>query len=68
MNSFRIGVIGVLVENWGIEQADGFLHDFEGWVVFIGCLIVLVIEMCHTSPLIKLQWKMGKLTPIRNNL
>ena len=45
MNSFRIGVIGVLVDNWGIEQAEGFLHDFEGWVIFIGCLTVLFVEM-----------------------
>ena len=45
MNSFRIGVICVLVEHWGIEQAEGFLHDFEGWIVFIGCLAVLFAEM-----------------------
>ncbi len=30
MNSFRIGMIGILVEYKGIEQAEGFLHDFEG--------------------------------------
>ncbi len=41
MNSFRIGVIGVTVEYWGIEAAEGFLHDFEGWVVFMACLAVL---------------------------
>ena len=45
MNSFRIGVIGVTVEYWGIEMAEGFLHDFEGWVVFMGCLGVLAVEM-----------------------
>ena len=45
MNSFRIGVIGVLVDNWGQEQADGFLHYFEGWVVFMSCLLILLIEM-----------------------
>ncbi len=45
MNSFRIGVIGILVEYWGIEQAEGFLHDFEGWIVFIGCLGILFAEM-----------------------
>ena len=45
MNSFRIGVIGVLVEYWGSEQADGFLHDFEGWIVFMGCTALLVLEM-----------------------
>ncbi len=44
-NSFRIGVIGVTVEYWGIEMAEGFLHDFEGWVVFMGCLGVLLVEM-----------------------
>jgi exosortase D (VPLPA-CTERM-specific) len=45
MNSFRIGVIGVTVEYWGIEMAEGFLHDFEGWVIFMGCLGVLALEM-----------------------
>ena len=35
MNSFRIGVIGVTVDRWGIEMAEGFLHDFEGWVIFM---------------------------------
>lgn len=45
MNSFRIGLIGVTVEYWGPEMADGFLHDFEGWVVFMGCTAVLVLEM-----------------------
>ncbi len=45
MNSFRIGVIGVLVENWGIGMADGFLHYFEGWIIFIACLAVLFAEI-----------------------
>lgn len=45
MNSFRIGVIGVLVEYWGPGQAEGFLHDFEGWVVFMACMGILLLEM-----------------------
>ncbi len=45
MNSFRIGVIGVLVDNWGTEMAEGFLHDFEGWVVFLLCMVLLFVEM-----------------------
>ncbi|MEQ1484717.1 VPLPA-CTERM-specific exosortase XrtD [Methyloglobulus sp.] len=45
MNSFRIGMIGVLVDNWGIAMAEGFLHDFEGWIVFMACFGVLFIEM-----------------------
>ena len=45
MNSFRIGVIGVTVEYWGVSMAEGFLHDFEGWVVFMACTAVLFLEM-----------------------
>jgi len=41
MNSFRIGMIGVMVENFGIGHAEGFLHYFEGWVIFIGCVMIL---------------------------
>ncbi|MDT8311764.1 MAG: VPLPA-CTERM-specific exosortase XrtD [Methylophaga sp.] len=49
MNSLRIGVIGVLVDNWGISMAEGFLHDFEGWIIFMFCaailaLIILILE------------------------
>ncbi|RDH81678.1 MAG: VPLPA-CTERM-specific exosortase XrtD [endosymbiont of Galathealinum brachiosum] len=45
MNSFRIGAIGVTVEYWGPEMAEGFLHDFEGWVVFMSCIAILIGEM-----------------------
>lgn len=45
MNSFRIGVIGVLVEYYGVGMAEGFLHDFEGWIVFMAALGVLALEM-----------------------
>src|SRR5690606_38705740 len=43
MNSFRIGVIGILVDRYGIEQAEGFLHFFEGWVVFLACIGILFL-------------------------
>ncbi|MBT8421952.1 MAG: VPLPA-CTERM-specific exosortase XrtD [Gammaproteobacteria bacterium] len=45
MNSFRIGVIGILVEYYGIAMARGFLHDFEGWIVFMACVGLLFAEM-----------------------
>ena len=41
MNSFRIGVIGVLVDRYGIGQAEGFLHFFEGWIIFLSCIGIL---------------------------
>ena len=41
MNSVRIGVIGMLVDAYGIGAAEGFLHIFEGWVVFAICIVML---------------------------
>lgn len=51
MNSFRIGVIGILVNYWGRGMAEGFLHDFEGWAVFMACTAILVLEMWVLSKL-----------------
>lgn len=45
MNSLRIGIIGILVEYWGIWTAEGFLHDFEGWAIFMVCTLILLGEM-----------------------
>ena len=52
MNSFRIGAIGVLVDNWGISMAEGFLHDFEGWIIFMACAVILLVFI----------WTLEKLT------
>ena len=52
MNSFRIGMIGVLVNSYGIEHAEGFLHTFEGWIIFVACvciLFLLAILLQHTT-------------------
>ena len=35
MNSMRIAVIGWMVDRWGSSMAEGFMHDFQGWVVFM---------------------------------
>lgn len=51
MNSFRIGAIGVTVEYWGQKMAEGFLHDFEGWVVFMAAFVVLIVEVLLLSRL-----------------
>jgi exosortase D (VPLPA-CTERM-specific) len=45
MNSLRVGMIGVLVEYWGPSMAEGFLHDFEGWAVFMTCTAILIGEI-----------------------
>jgi exosortase D (VPLPA-CTERM-specific) len=49
MNSFRIGMVGVLVNYWGPQDADGFLHMFEGWIIFLACSGLLVLEMTLLS-------------------
>ncbi len=56
MNSFRIGVIGILVNSYGIEQAEGFLHFFEGWIIFLACIGILfgmavVLQQLHRDTL-----------------
>ena len=43
MNSLRIGIIGITVEYWGVAAAEGFLHSFEGWFVFMACLALLAL-------------------------
>ncbi|WP_240342409.1 VPLPA-CTERM-specific exosortase XrtD [Methylococcus sp. EFPC2] len=45
LNSFRIGMIGILVKYFGGDQARGFLHDFEGFAVFMVCVAILFAEM-----------------------
>ena len=45
LNGFRIGMIGILVEWWGRGAADGFIHLFEGWIVFLAGVALLVGEM-----------------------
>lgn len=62
MNSLRIGVIGLLVQHWGTAAAQGFLHWFEGWVVFLLCLLVLFIETAI------LHWQTGRTDALRDAL
>lgn len=45
MNSIRIGVIGILVERWGSSMAEGFIHSFQGWAVFMSAFTALLLEI-----------------------
>lgn len=45
MNSFRIAVVALFVNHYGIKAAEGFMHYFEGWVIFIICICVLLAEV-----------------------
>ncbi len=41
MNSVRIAVAGVIVQYWGLDWLEGFTHFFEGWVIFLACILIL---------------------------
>lgn len=41
MNSVRIAIAGWIVDNWGLEHVEGFSHFFEGWVIFMACVVIL---------------------------
>jgi exosortase D (VPLPA-CTERM-specific) len=45
MNSFRVGTIGVLVEHWGVGMAEGFLHEFQGWLIFMVSAALMIAEV-----------------------
>jgi exosortase D (VPLPA-CTERM-specific) len=45
MNGFRIGVVGVTVDRWGPRMAEGVLHFFEGWIIFVACALLLAFEV-----------------------
>lgn len=45
MNSARIALVGLLVNAHGPRAAEGFMHYFEGWVVFILCLATLALQV-----------------------
>lgn len=44
MNGARLLLVALLVNQWGPAQAEGTLHLFEGWVVFLGCAGLLLAE------------------------
>jgi len=50
-NSARIALTGVLWLKWGPKYAEGFAHDFSGFVIFLMSLVVLLGEMWVLSKL-----------------
>ena len=59
MNSLRIGVVGVTVDRWGQRMAEGFWHDFEGWLIFMASTAVLIAEIFVFN------WAHGERRPLR---
>jgi exosortase len=42
-NSLRIVGTGLLVQYWDPEKAQGFFHEFQGWLVFVASLVMLYL-------------------------
>ena len=42
-NGFRVVGTGLLVQYWDPEKAEGFLHIFSGWLIFVVSLALLFI-------------------------
>lgn len=55
MNSVRIAVAGVIVQQYGVEWLEGFTHFFEGWVIFLICILLLFA----------LSWLMLRMNPAK---
>lgn len=45
MNSLRIALIGIAYHFFSLDIAQGILHDFEGWVVFMGSMMLIFMEI-----------------------
>jgi exosortase D (VPLPA-CTERM-specific) len=58
INSFRIGIVGVLVDAVGIGAAEGFIHAFEGYVIFFVGAVLFLGEV----------WVMGRLSGRRGSV
>lgn len=41
-NAFRIVGTGLTVQYWDPEKAQGFFHEFSGWVIFVSSLVMVV--------------------------
>jgi exosortase len=44
-NAIRIMGAGVLAHHFGPTAAQGFLHEFSGWVIFLAALLLMFV--CH---------------------
>ena len=54
-NALRIMGTGLLVQYWDPDKAQGFFHEFSGWVIFLFSLIMLYAA----HRLMNLRWRRG---------
>jgi exosortase len=42
-NSLRIVGTGLFVQYWDPDKAQGFFHEFQGWLIFVASLVMLYL-------------------------
>lgn len=42
-NALRIGITGILSNEYGIRAAEGFFHNFSGWILFMAAFFFLFL-------------------------
>ena len=52
-NSLRLASVGVLYPFFGQKVAEGFFHDFSGWLIFMASLALLLVVV----------WGLNRLAP-----
>lgn len=65
LNSLRIAVMAWLVEHFGLAVAEGFFHDFEGWLIFALCMVLLALLLWSLNAIFTRQsiWQWLDITP-----
>jgi exosortase len=41
-NAARVAGTGIMAHHWGVQAAEGFMHSFSGWLVFVVAVILLL--------------------------
>jgi exosortase len=54
-NSLRIVGTGLLVQYWDPDKAQGFFHEFSGWLIFVVSLLMLYL----LHRIVRIFWREG---------
>ena len=54
-NGARVAGTGMAAQWWGPEAAEGFFHEFSGWIVFLIAFAMMLA----------VQWLIGRIAPMR---
>lgn len=67
-NAFRVAAVGFLYPHFGPRVAEGFLHDFSGWLIFMVSLglmvgVLLLLKRYLPDPPVEAAASTGKEAP-----